>query len=76
MSENEYRRWRMHGLGIIVGALAIAGLSNPDDAPDDALAMWEQITKQICADPMNPTGRERIDVFRAVLRKAFGLTER
>lgn len=62
-------------LSILIAAIAIAGLSNPDDAPQDAVEMWQEIVNRNCTDPDHATERETVIVFRAVLKKAEMLTD-
>lgn len=65
----------MAHLQILVAALATAGVSTPNDAPDSAHEIWGDLVKQTCANPEEMTVREARELFRAVLRKALEITE-
>lgn len=67
---------RIHYLAMLTISMALAGSSNPDDAPDDALQIFDRILRTHCMDPDKMKDREKICVHKALLRQALAIATR
>ncbi len=69
------RSMRLNYLGVLVGSLALSGQSNHEEAPNDALEIFEAIVAKTCFNPEHPTRAEKLATHRAILQEALEMIE-